>query len=117
MKAYTPTRPLAVHLRHLLLAVARPGHLLRRKRRVERDHLVRHQSHIGRGDVLLEVLPSLRTGNRHDVWAFVQQPGERDLPWGYSLARRQLAHGRSRPHVRVEVLTLVARIAAAEVPG
>src|SRR2546430_9146973 len=64
-------RRLTVDLRHLLLAVARPGHLLRRKRRVERGHLVRHEPHIGRGDVLLEVLPSLRAGNRHDVRAFV----------------------------------------------
>jgi hypothetical protein len=36
---------LAVHLRHLLLVVARPGHLLQRERRVELGHLPRAERH------------------------------------------------------------------------
>ena len=68
-----------------------------------------------RGDVLLEILPPLRAGDRHDVVALVQQPGERDLRRRRALPRRDLAHHRRRPHVGVEVLALVARIAAAEV--
>src|SRR5439155_20607095 len=65
--------------------------------------------------VFVQLLPSLAAGNRNDVLALVQQPGQRDLSRGDSPACGQLPHGRRSLHVGVEVLALVTRIAAAVV--
>src|SRR6476661_10391516 len=104
-----------VHLRHPALAVARPGHLLRRECRIERRHLLRREPYVGRRDVLLEIFPPLGAGDRHHVVALVKQPRERDLRRRRSLPRREITHRGRGLHVRVEVLPLIARIASAEV--
>src|SRR6266566_9083422 len=104
---------LAVHRRHLLLRVTRPGHILRRERRVEPRHLFGAERKVCRADVFFEVLPSLGAGDRDDVRALVQQPGKRDLSRACPLLLSRLAHCRCRSHVRVEIFALVARIVMA----
>src|SRR2546422_1236514 len=84
----------AVHLRHLLLVVPGPGHLVRAQGRVECRQVRGGERHGYRADVLLDMAPPLAAGNRHDVRALVQQPGERDLTRRHALLRGQLAHRR-----------------------
>src|SRR5207253_5125090 len=83
--------PLAVNLRHLLLGVTRPSHLLRRKRSVEPGHLRAAERDVRCAGVVLEVCSLFCTWDRHDVRTSVQEPGKRDLSRGRSLLLGQLA--------------------------
>ena len=74
-------------------------------------HLGRVEVHGRGGEVLFQIGPALGAGDRHDVVAFVQQPGERDLPGLGALApRRCRARSAAAAHIGVEVLALVARV-------
>jgi hypothetical protein len=54
-----------------------------RYRVVESLHLVRIELEVGGGHVLFEKFAALGARDWHDVVAFVEQPGERDLPRRY----------------------------------
>src|SRR5262249_54973674 len=70
----------------------------------------------GRGRVLLEIAPTLRTGDRHEAPGLREQPGERDLSGHRALVRCDFSHDRGGAHVRLEVFALKARITATIVP-
>src|SRR5262245_16469726 len=53
----------------------------------------------GRGDVLLQVLSPLSSGNREDVIPLREQPGDGDLGWRYSSPRCHRPHGLHDPLV------------------
>src|SRR5262245_58162031 len=57
---------------------------------VERRPFFRGEPHRCGGHVLLEECPALRAGNRNDVVAFVQEPGECDLTRRHTLLFRNL---------------------------
>src|SRR5947209_5273457 len=108
-------RRLAVDHGHDGRVVARPGDLPRRERVVERAHLCRVERDRSGGDILLQVLDALRARNRHDVRSLVEQPGQRNLSWLDAKRPSHLSHRLRRVHVGVEVLSLVAGVAASEV--
>src|SRR5271166_440964 len=100
----------AVDRRHDPFGVAGTCDLSRRKRLVERAHFRGIEANrLGR-DVLFEISPPLRPGNRDDVVALVQEPGERDLAGLRAFDRRDLADDPRGLDVGVEILALVARI-------
>src|SRR4051812_6141908 len=106
---------LTIDLRHLLRAISRSRDSFGRERGVELPYLGGGETHVRRGDIFLEIPAALRARDRYDVRALVQQPRESNLTGGRAFASGELAYDRGRPHVRIEILALVPRIAAAEV--
>src|SRR4051794_16068944 len=107
--------PLAVDHGHRDRIVAGPGDLLRRERVVEDSHPVRAERNGSGGDVLLQVLDALGTGDRYGVLPLVEEPGDRDLARLDAERPRHLPHRLRGPHVGVEILPLVTGVAAAEI--
>ncbi len=68
------------------------------------------QRHVGGGDVLLEPLGTAGAGDRDDVVALRQQPGERELGDGDLLARGQLLQLLDRAQVGGVVVALPALV-------
>ena len=78
-------------------------------------HLIGTERHLYRANIIFEVSTLFGTGDRHEVWSFVQQPGERDLSRRHALPHGEFAHRRRSLHVRIKVLALITGIAATEI--
>src|SRR5215216_76954 len=105
-----PRPPLPVHARHVGVAVA-----LRLASLVERLEVLVAQLHGERADVLLEVTAPLRARDGNDVLALRVHPRERDLGRRGVLLGRQRVDPLDDRDVRLEVVSLHARLAPAEV--
>src|SRR2546427_6833319 len=108
-------RLLGVDTAHPALGVAAAG-----RRPLGRDladalQVARGQRDLHGAGVLLEVASPLGAGDRHDVLALRQQPGEGELRRGTALLPRDRLHPRHQVEVPREVLPLEARVVAAPV--
>jgi hypothetical protein len=77
----------------------------------------RGRLHVDRAEVLLEVGPALGAGDRDDVVATGEHPGQRQLRRGHVLRRGELSDGTDEFEVAVEVVALEARGPPAPVVG
>lgn len=72
---------------------------------------------IDSGDVLLQMIEPARTGDRHDVLALVDDPGERKLGGRHALLLGEALQLFDQRGIGVEVLRLEARQRAPEIVG
>src|SRR5215470_3143273 len=89
--------------------------------RVELGKLFGGEDDVGGRDVFLEIFASLRSGDREDVLALCEHPGERDLCGGRPAPERDVTHCRDDPlifrnGVLVEAGQLRAKVVRAEAP-
>src|SRR2546427_10420066 len=108
-------RLLGVDTAHPALGVAAAG-----RRPLGRDladalQVARGQHDLHGAGVLLEVAPPLGAGDRYDILALRQQPGEGELRRSAALLPRDRFHPRHQVEVSLEVLPLKARVVAAPV--
>src|SRR5579863_4662736 len=94
---------------HEAVVIALARHHVGRQRRIQPRHLVRGQHYLRGADVLFQVGAPLGAGNGHNVRAFVQNPGQRDLRGRAALARCHLADHSGGAHIGGEVLALKPR--------
>ncbi len=65
--------------------------------------------------VLFKILPPFGAGNRHDGFALVQQPGQRNLPGLRMLGCGDIAYDLCRLDIGVEIRALIARSVVAKI--
>src|SRR5216683_4798557 len=82
---------------------------------VEHLHLCEIKLDALRGHILFKIFPAFGAGDRHDVVAFSQYPGKRDLPGLRMLGRGDLPHDSRRLHIGVVILTLIPRVDTSEI--
>src|SRR2546422_8798841 len=103
----------AVDRGHVRIAVA--GSRAFREGLLDARELVLRQPDSDCGDVLPEIAAPLRAGDRDDVLAAAQHPGDRELCRRDALLLRDLAYPVEQVVVVREVVALEARAEAAEV--
>src|SRR5262245_34096729 len=108
---------LAVHRGHRRGGIALAGGGALGGDRVDPGELVGGQRDVDGGDVLLEIAPPLGAGDRDDVVAARQDPGERQLAGGDGLVPRDGREVLDEREVLGEVVALEARREPAEVVG
>ena len=110
VKAAAAPRRSAVQVAHhrRLIAIAGRGRA-RRRHRVERRQVVRRQLDVQRGEVLLQVRDPLRAGDRDDVLALRERPGDGQLCRRAALGPGERLDLLDQRDVVREVLALVAR--------
>src|ERR671930_2146723 len=99
-------RNLAVERRHPLRGVAVTQAL--GQRRGDLGEVLGGQLDVERADVLLETLDAPGAGDRDDVVALREHPGERELRWGHALRCGELLDLGDEVEVALEVLGLEA---------
>ena len=82
-------RRLPAHRSHARLRVPRAGGRLAGHRLVQGREVARGERQVRRREVLVEVAPALGAGDRHDVLAAGQDPGQRELRRRAAFAPRQ----------------------------
>ena len=73
------------------------------------------ESHVERGEVLLEVGDAAAAGERDHIVALVQHPGKRELRWGDAVGATQLPEPVGQLQADPEVLLREAGVVAADV--
>src|ERR1051325_148024 len=98
---------------HPRLGVAQARRRVARDRAIDAPQLFGSESHLRGPGVLLDVAAAFRSGNRDDILALRQDPGERELRRGTLLFPRHRLHRVGERQIALEVLALKARIVAA----
>src|SRR5436309_1703409 len=110
-----PASILEVHRLHRGLGIARAGRDAGGHGVGDAPHVLGAQLDLQRAQVLLQALPVLGPGDRHDVRAPGEEPRERQLRGGAALLLRDLLEPAHELHVLREVLVPEARVLAAPV--
>src|SRR5688572_7393709 len=97
---------------HERLGITEAGHRTRRDGVRDPRHLVRRQPHLERAEVFLEPVATLGAGDRHDVAAASEQPGERQLPRRAAVLAGKLLHLLDEIDVALEIFLLEPRMSA-----
>src|ERR1700722_19825 len=108
---------LPVYQRHHGIAVAGTSNFVWAQGVVQGLHVSDIKGNGGGGNVLVEIGAALRTGDWHDGWSLMQQPGEGDLAGLYVFGVGNGAHHFRRGDIGGVVASLVAGIDAAVVVG
>src|SRR5262245_48575652 len=114
--AFTP-RASQVDALHPRLGVAQSGRRVARNRAIDAAQLLGGEAHVHRPGILLDVTAPLRPGDRHDVRALGQHPGESELRGGALFLLGHLLDSVGQRQVVRKILALKARVVAAVVVG
>src|SRR5690349_18128273 len=109
------TARLAVDRFHSALVVALARRGARRQNLIEALEVGVGQLHVHRADILVEILDVLGAGDRNDVIALREHPGESELRGGAALLLGHRFDLADELDVLLEILALEARVVLAEV--
>jgi len=101
-------RPLAIDSSHHLFRITGTRRDALRRKLIWSRKVLRRERHVERRCILLEIFAALRAGDRHDIVALRQHPGERKLRGCATLLLCQCLDAPDQLEVPCEVLALKA---------
>ena len=110
-------RLLAVHQADHLLRIAQPGSGTDRESLIDSAEITCCETHVERADILFQIFPPLGAGDRHNVFALSQHPGQRQLCRFAFLFGCNFFDAADQIKIFLKILALEARRKAAIVVG